>query len=94
VAQFYHINYDMSIPYRVGGGMQDNGSWVGPSMALEAGGIRNSAWQEIFFGDGFDVVFHPTKKNMAYGMSQGGNVGWSIWKPARVLLSAPRIPTA
>jgi photosystem II stability/assembly factor-like uncharacterized protein len=75
VAQFYHINYDMSIPYRVGGGMQDNGSWVGPSMALEAGGIRNSAWQEIFFGDGFDVVFHPTKKNMAYGMSQGGNVG-------------------
>jgi photosystem II stability/assembly factor-like uncharacterized protein len=75
VAQFYHINYDMSIPYRVGGGMQDNGSWVGPSMALEAGGIRNSAWQEIFFGDGFDVVFHPTKENLAYGMSQGGNVG-------------------
>lgn len=75
VAQFYHINYDMSIPYRVGGGMQDNGSWVGPSMALESGGIRNSAWQEIFFGDGFDVVFHPSKKNMAYAMSQGGNVG-------------------
>ncbi len=75
VAQFYHINYDMSIPYRVGGGMQDNGTWVGPSHALESGGIRNSAWQEIFFGDGFDVVFHPSEKNKAYAMSQGGNVG-------------------
>jgi len=31
VAQFYHINYDMEIPYNIGGGMQDNGSWVGPS---------------------------------------------------------------
>lgn len=75
VAQFYHINYDMSIPYRVGGGMQDNGSWVGPSWSLEAGGIRNSAWQEIFFGDGFDVVFHPEDEDKAYAMSQGGNVG-------------------
>ncbi len=75
VAQFYHINYDMSIPYRVGGGMQDNGSWVGPSWSLEEGGIRNSAWQEIFFGDGFDVVFHPEEENLAYAMSQGGNVG-------------------
>lgn len=74
VAQFYHINYDMQIPYRVGGGMQDNGSWVGPSMALESGGIKNSAWQEIAFGDGFDVVFHPKKENLAYAMSQGGNV--------------------
>ncbi len=64
----------MSIPYRVGGGMQDNGSWVGPSWSLESGGIRNSAWQEIAFGDGFDVVFHPEKANMAYAMSQGGNV--------------------
>ncbi|MEL7121388.1 MAG: hypothetical protein AAFO07_18215, partial [Bacteroidota bacterium] len=74
LAQFYHINYDMSIPYRVGGGMQDNGSWVGPSHALEAGGIKNSAWQEINFGDGFDVVFHPSNERVAYAMSQGGNV--------------------
>ena len=75
VAQFYHISHDMSIPYRVGGGMQDNGSWVGPSMALESGGIRNAAWQEIFFGDGFDVLFHPSDQNLAYAMSQGGNLG-------------------
>ncbi len=75
LAQFYHINYDMEVPYRVGGGMQDNGSWVGPSQAWESGGIRNSAWREIYFGDGFDVVFHPEDPRYVYAMSQQGNVG-------------------
>ena len=72
VAQFYHINYDMSIPYRVGGGMQDNGSWVGPSWAWQRGGIHNSAWQEVAFGDGFDVVFEPNNERYCYAMSQNG----------------------
>jgi hypothetical protein len=31
VAQFYAIDYDMSFPYRVAGGLQDNGSLLGPS---------------------------------------------------------------
>ncbi len=75
LAQFYHINYDMDIPYNVGGGMQDNGSWVGPSQAWKAGGITNHDWQEVFFGDGFDVVFHPGDNRYLYAMSQGGNVG-------------------
>ena len=59
VAQFYHINYDMDWPYNVYGGMQDNGSWRGPAYVWRAGGIRNSYWEELFFGDGFDVVPHP-----------------------------------
>ncbi|MDP4914423.1 MAG: hypothetical protein NWR46_08500 [Saprospiraceae bacterium] len=75
VGQFYHVNYDMSIPYRIGGGMQDNGSWVGPSSIWQQGNIRNTDWQEIYFGDGFDVSFHPTDATKAYAMSQGGNVG-------------------
>ena len=32
--QFYHINYDMQKPYRVCGGLQDNGNWCGPSNSL------------------------------------------------------------
>ena len=74
VGQFYHVNYDMDIPYNIMGGMQDNGSWVGPSSTWKRGGIRNADWQEVFFGDGFDVVPHPSKKNIVYAMSQGGNV--------------------
>ena len=34
LAQFYHINVDMDIPYNVYGGMQDNGSWRGAEPRL------------------------------------------------------------
>ncbi|WOD42429.1 WD40/YVTN/BNR-like repeat-containing protein [Hwangdonia lutea] len=74
VAQFYHINVDNDIPYNVYGGMQDNGSWKGPAYVWRDQGIRNSYWQEISFGDGFDVV--PDKENSRFGWSmyQQGNV--------------------
>lgn len=76
LAQFYHISYDMSYPYNVSGGMQDNGSWVGPSQVWRSGGIRNNDWQEVYFGDGFDVLFHPKDSRYVYAMSQGGNLGY------------------
>ncbi|MCG1037140.1 VPS10 domain-containing protein [Polaribacter sargassicola] len=74
VAQFYHINVDNEYPYNVYGGLQDNGSWRGPAYVWKAQGIRNSYWQEISFGDGFDVV--PDKDDSRYGwtMSQQGSV--------------------
>jgi photosystem II stability/assembly factor-like uncharacterized protein len=74
VAQFYHINVDNEFPYNVYGGMQDNGSWRGPAYVWKTQGIRNSYWQEISFGDGFDVV--PDKEDARYGwsMSQQGYV--------------------
>ena len=75
LAQFYHINYDMDWPYNVYGGMQDNGSWRGPAYVWRAGGIRNAYWEELFFGDGFDVVPHPGNSRFGYAMSQQGNVG-------------------
>lgn len=74
LGQFYHISTDNEIPYNVYGGMQDNGSWVGPGYVWHHGGIRNEDWKEIHFGDGFDVAPHPTNPQLAYGMSQGGNV--------------------
>jgi photosystem II stability/assembly factor-like uncharacterized protein len=74
LGQFYHIDADNEIPYRIYGGMQDNGSWVGPGSTWESGGIRNEYWREIHFGDGFDVAPHPADSDIAYGMSQGGNV--------------------
>ena len=74
LAQFYHINIDNELPYNIYGGMQDNGSWVGPAYTWKSGGIRNAQWQEIFFGDGFDVVPDPDDVRWIYAMSQGGNV--------------------
>ncbi|SNR66403.1 WD40/YVTN/BNR-like repeat-containing protein [Lutibacter flavus] len=75
VAQFYHISVDNEFPYNVYGGLQDNGSWVGPAYVLKDQGIRNSYWQELMFGDGFDVVPDPKDARFGYAMSQQGNVG-------------------
>ncbi len=76
VGQFYHVNYDMDIPYNIGGGMQDNGSWVGPAYAWKAGGITVADWQEVRFGDGFDLMFKPDNNRYIYAASQGGSVGY------------------
>jgi photosystem II stability/assembly factor-like uncharacterized protein len=73
LAQFYHIQVDDAIPYNVYGGMQDNGTWRGPSQAWQAGGITNAMWDEIGFGDGFDVVISP-EPGYAFVMWQGGNL--------------------
>ncbi|WP_431158628.1 WD40/YVTN/BNR-like repeat-containing protein [Winogradskyella poriferorum] len=80
VAQFYHIAVDNEYPYNVYGGMQDNGSWRGPAYVWRAQGIRNSYWQEISFGDGFDVV--PDRDDSRYGwsMSQQGFVSRYDWQ--------------
>lgn len=74
VAQFYHINTDNEFPYNVYGGMQDNGSWRGPAYVWKDQGIRNSYWQEISFGDGFDVVPDLDDSRYGYTMSQQGFV--------------------
>ncbi len=75
VGQFYHINVDMDYPYNVYGGLQDNGSWVGPAYVWKEDGIRNSYWQPVMFGDGFDVAPDPDDNRYGYAMSQGGYLG-------------------
>lgn len=74
VGQFYHISVDNEIPYNVMGGMQDNGSWLGPAYTWTNGGIRNFYWQNIGSGDGFNVIPDPDGNGWIYSMSQGGSV--------------------
>ena len=71
LAQFYHIRVDNQMPYNVYGGMQDNGSWRGPAYQYKSGGIRNSDWNELFFGDGFDVLPDPENPRFVYAQSHG-----------------------
>ncbi|MEY3241329.1 MAG: hypothetical protein RIR11_2768 [Bacteroidota bacterium] len=75
VGQFYHINIDNQIPFNIYGGLQDNGSWVGPSSIWNSGGLRNSAWQEVYFGDGFDIFPQRDDPRYVFAMSQGGELG-------------------
>ncbi|MBK8068339.1 MAG: hypothetical protein IPK27_12130 [Rhodanobacteraceae bacterium] len=74
LSQFYHVRLDNQTPYHVYGGLQDNGSWRGPSEVWTAGGIRNHDWQEVNFGDGFDTLPDPEHPRRGYAMSQEGYV--------------------
>lgn len=75
VGQYYHVAVDNAIPYNIYGGMQDNGSWQGPAYVWRAGGIRNAYWEELYFGDGFDVMLDQSNPRYAFAMSQQGNIG-------------------
>lgn len=74
LAQFYHVRYDMEMPYNIYGGLQDNGSWRGPSSLWAQGPIRNAHWVEVGFGDGFDTSPDPENARRGYAMSQDGHV--------------------
>jgi photosystem II stability/assembly factor-like uncharacterized protein len=72
ISQFYEVAYDMEWPYNVYGGLQDNGTWMAPSRS--GGGILNSQWQNIGFGDGFHAYPDPTEPNLVYVEYQGGQI--------------------
>lgn len=70
VSQFYRVSVDMATPYNVYGGLQDNGSWVGPSETYRSDGILNSDWRKTGGGDGFLTLPHRTEEGVIYGESQ------------------------
>ncbi len=73
LSQFYHISVDNAEPYNIYGGLQDNGSWYGPSSS--PGGIEARDWTRVGVGDGFRVLPHPTK-DILYSEMQGADNVW------------------
>ena len=69
----YCVTADMRHPYYVYIGLQDNGSWGGPSATRSRDGILNSDWFGIGGGDGFQTAVDPTDYNIVYTESQDGN---------------------
>lgn len=83
LAQFYAIDFDMSYPYRVAGGLQDNGNLMGPSTKVGGGGgfggrgstgqpIRLEDWFTVGGGDGMYNVFDRMTNRTLYNESQFG----------------------
>jgi hypothetical protein len=68
----YVVTADMRHPYYVYVGLQDNGSWGGPSAVRGRGGIMNSHWFGIGGGDGFYTAVDPTDYNIVITESQDG----------------------
>lgn len=75
ICQFYHISVDNQEPYNIYGGLQDNGSWFGPSKS--PGGVESRDWEVIGVGDGFRVYPHPTQPHIMYSEMQGAE---SVWR--------------
>ena len=74
LGQFYEISLDNQKPYMVYGGLQDNGSWAGPSGTLNQDGITNDEWFRIGGGDGFYSVVDVSDPTVIYVESQDGNI--------------------
>ncbi len=72
LAQFYAIGVDMSYPYNVAGGTQDNGSHLGPSTKRDYGPLRFEDWQSVGGGDGMYNVFDWENNRYLYNESQFG----------------------
>jgi hypothetical protein len=63
----------MRRPYYVCTGLQDNGSWCGPS-SVRSGDILSQDWYRIGGGDGFFTAVDPTDPFVVFTESQNGNV--------------------
>ena len=72
LGQFYEIGVNMEDPYWVCGGLQDNGSWCGPSRTYSSNGILNSHWVNIYGADGFYTPMDPENPNIVYAEAQTG----------------------
>ncbi|MFN6375449.1 MAG: VPS10 domain-containing protein [Chitinophagia bacterium] len=75
VGQFYAINVDNEKPYNVYGGLQDNGSWYGPSTHKESNDWTDDgqyAYKRLNGGDGMQVQIDPRDHNIVYSGSQFG----------------------
>ena len=75
VGQFYYIQYDMAEPYNVYGGLQDNGTWMGPSTYRESPGWYGSGdypYDRLGGGDGMQVQVDTRTNDTVYYGSQFG----------------------
>jgi photosystem II stability/assembly factor-like uncharacterized protein len=70
VSQFYRVSFDYGKPYWVYGGLQDNGSWAGPSATYRTEGILNHDWTKWGGGDGFLNLVDTTDNRFLYVESQ------------------------
>jgi photosystem II stability/assembly factor-like uncharacterized protein len=77
VSQFYMIGVDMRDPYYVCGGLQDNGTWCGPTATRDRG-IYTDLWYTISGGDGYHVQIDPTDWRIAYSEPHPSNTGGRI----------------
>lgn len=74
IGEYYRVSTDDASPYRIGGGLQDNRNWIGPSRGPTRDGIFSAHWTLLGGGDGFHVIFDPEDPDLVYAESQEGSI--------------------
>src|SRR5262249_10344811 len=72
IAQFYAIAVARRKPYKVYGGLQDNGTWGGRSATYNSEGITVADWSRLMGADGFHCQVDPTDSDIVYAEAQYG----------------------
>ncbi|MBU1101246.1 MAG: glycosyl hydrolase [Bacteroidetes bacterium] len=83
VSQCYTVEYDMAEPYNVYTGMQDNGTWKGPSTYEQNVGYQQDGdypYKALMGGDGFQIEVDHRDNDVVY-------VGWQYGNYYRVKMS-------
>ena len=75
IGQFYHITVDNRRMYNIYGGLQDNGSWGGPSATRGFTGPTDDDWFPVYGGDGFICRVDPDNSDLIYYEMQYGRMG-------------------
>jgi len=84
LAQLYAVGFDMSYPYNVAGGLQDNGSHLGPSTKVDGSSIRFEDWLRVGGGDGMYNVIEGCTNRYIYNESQFGPIArLDLWTGER-----------
>jgi len=78
--------------YYVYGGLQDNGSWGGPSATRSPTGPVNQDWIGVGGGDGFVCRVDPNDPDQIYYESQNGGFGRRNLRTGETASMRPRAP--
>ncbi len=73
MGQFYGVSYDFQVPYRVCGGLQDNGTSCGLSRRRN-GQLQMTDWFQVASADGLQTAQDWADPNNVYYTTQGGNI--------------------
>lgn len=93
LGQFYHVCVDNRTPYNVYGGLQDNGSWGGPSQTFRPTGPSNEDWIFLNGGDGFTCRVDLSDPDIVYATSQNGGMIRRNLRTGETARIAARSPT-
>ena len=73
IGQFYRIGYDFSRPYRVFGGLQDNGFYGMSTFTRDSRGILNDSNWKLHWGDGQYTASEPDDPTSLFTSAENGS---------------------